>query len=114
MTRPLVHFQIQGRDPAKLRAFYEAVFGWEMSDGMMGVVTIAPGVGGPTEVGGTIRASDTPRVVPFIQVLDPLETMDKAVMLGGSRVTEPIDIPGGPTIAQMADPEGNVIALVKQ
>ena len=27
---------------------------------------------------------------------------------------EPMDVPGGPTVAQMADPEGNVIGLVKQ
>jgi predicted enzyme related to lactoylglutathione lyase len=27
---------------------------------------------------------------------------------------EPFDVPGGPTVAQMADPEGNVLGLVKQ
>lgn len=113
MTRPLVHFQIRGRDPAKLRAFYEAIFGWEMSDGPMGIIQIGAGVGGPGEVGGTLTGGD-PRVVPFIQVLDLHETLAKAEALGGKRVMEPIDIPGNPSIAQMADPEGNVIGLVKQ
>jgi predicted enzyme related to lactoylglutathione lyase len=47
-------------------------------------------------------------------VLDPLVTLAKAVELGGRRVMEPFDVPGGPTVAQMADPEGNVIGLVKQ
>jgi predicted enzyme related to lactoylglutathione lyase len=113
MTRPLVHFQIRGQDPAKLRNFYEQIFGWDMTDGPIGTVTIAPGVGGPGEVGGTLMAGE-PRVVPFIQVASLGDTLTKAVELGGSRVMDPIDVPGGPTIAQMADPEGNVIGLVQQ
>jgi len=115
MTRPLVHFQIRGRDPARLHDFYKQIFGWETKTNPIGIINIEPGIGGPIEgVGGSIMAGDEPRVIPFIQVLDPLETMAKAETLGGRRVMEPFDVPGGPTVAQMADPEGNVIGLVKQ
>jgi predicted enzyme related to lactoylglutathione lyase len=38
----------------------------------------------------------------------------KAVTLGGQRIQEPFDVPNGPTVAQIADPEGNVIGLVQQ
>ncbi|MCI0817575.1 MAG: hypothetical protein J4O14_04815, partial [Chloroflexi bacterium] len=65
-------------------------------------------------VGGSIMAGAEPRVLVYVQVLDPVETLAKAEELGGRRVMEPFDVPGGPTVAQMADPEGNVIGLVKQ
>jgi predicted enzyme related to lactoylglutathione lyase len=81
----------------------------------MGVVTIAAGIGGPEEgVGGFIMAGAEPRVVIFVQVLSLVDTLAKAEELGGKQVSPPVDVPGGPTIAQMADPEGNVIGLVKQ
>lgn len=113
MTRPVVAFQIVGKNPAALREFYEQIFGWEMATGPMGVITIAGGIGGPPEVGGTIFPGE-PRVVIYVQVLSLVDTLAKAVELGGRRVMEPFDVPNGPTIAQMADPEGNVIGLVKQ
>ena len=115
MTRPVVAFQIRGRDPVRLRDFYQQMFGWEMTDGPMGIVTIAPGIGGPVEgVGGFIMPGSEPRVVIFVQVLSLVDTLAKAESLGGKQITGPVDVPGGPTIAQMADPEGNVIGLVKQ
>jgi predicted enzyme related to lactoylglutathione lyase len=49
-----------------------------------------------------------------VQVLDPNETLRTAESMGGRTVMPPMDVPGGPTIAQLQDPEGNVIGLVKQ
>jgi predicted enzyme related to lactoylglutathione lyase len=114
MTRPLVHFEIRGRDPDGLKEFYREIFGWKISDSQFGYAFIEGGVGGPPEVGGAITRDDEPRIVIFVQVLDLLETLAKAESLGGKRIMEPLDVPGGPTIARMADPEGNVIGLVKQ
>jgi hypothetical protein len=114
MTRPLVFFEIRGRDPQKLQEFYEAVFGWTFDNSAPGLRYIAPGVGGPEGVGGVMTGSDTPRIVIYVQVLDLVETLRKAEALGGAAVVQPLDVPGGPTIAQMADPEGNIIGLVKQ
>ena len=48
------------------------------------------------------------------QVADLEESLAKAEALGGKRVMERIDIPDRPSIAQAADPEGNVIGLVQQ
>jgi predicted enzyme related to lactoylglutathione lyase len=50
----------------------------------------------------------------YVQVLDLVETLRKAESLGGAAIAQPVDVPGGPTVAQMADPEGNIIGLVKQ
>jgi hypothetical protein len=46
-------------------------------------------------------------------VADPAAALKNAERLGGKTVMPPQDIPGGPQIAQFADPEGNVIGLVK-
>ena len=116
MTRPVVFFQIQGKDPDRLRDFYREIFGWKIDDpNAIGVSMIEHGIGGPPEgIGGSIMAGAEARVLVFVQVLDPVETLAKAEALGGRRVMEPFDVPDGPTVAQMADPEGNVIGLVKQ
>ena len=116
MTRPIVHFEIRGRDPKRLREFYQALFGWKMTvNEAMNYTLIEHGIGGPPEgVGGGIAQADAPAVMVYVQVLDPLETLAKAEAMGGRRVMEPFDVPGGPTVAQMADPEGNLVGLVKQ
>ena len=117
MTRPVVFFEIAGRDPARLERFYRELFGWEITpdDPLPGFARIAPGVGGPEGVGGAIApAADGPRVSIYVQVLDPAETLARAEAMGGATVTPPFDVPNGPTVARMRDPEGNVIGLVKQ
>ena len=116
MTRPVVAFQIRGKDPQRLAEFYRELFGWDLaSANPMGIISIPPGVGGPVEgVGGHILAAEAPGVSIFVQVLDLNETLRKAEEMGGRAVMQPLDIPGGPTIAQMADPEGNLVGLVKQ
>jgi predicted enzyme related to lactoylglutathione lyase len=116
MTRPVVHFEIRGRDPVRLQEFYRELFGWKIDAGNpMGYGFVDPGIGGPEAgVGGGITGGDVPRTVIFVQVADLTESLARAEALGGSRVMEPFDVPGGPTVAQAADPEGNVIGLVQQ
>jgi predicted enzyme related to lactoylglutathione lyase len=42
------------------------------------------------------------------------ESLARAADLGGTVLREPFDGPGGPTIAGIADPEGNPVVLVQQ
>jgi predicted enzyme related to lactoylglutathione lyase len=116
--RPVVHFEIHGKDRAKLSEFYRALFEWELDpQDAMDYTMVAPGVGGPAEgVGGGIAGGTegAPFVTVYVQVPDPNETLKKAESLGGKTVMPPMDVPGGPTIAQLQDPEGNLIGLVKQ
>jgi predicted enzyme related to lactoylglutathione lyase len=116
MTRPVVHFEIRGQDPARLREFYTELFGWEINaDNPLGYGFIAPGIGGPEAgVGGGIAPSDQARVLVFVQVADLGESLRRAEELGGRKVMDPFDAPNGPTIAQIADPEGNYVGLVQQ
>lgn len=112
-ARPLVHWEIQAREPEVIRAFYAAMFSWEIGDGR--IMNIPAGIGGP-EPGpaGHIMPSDTSRLVLYIQVRDLRESLARAAELGGTVVREPFDVPGGPTIAGIEDPEGNPVVLVQQ
>jgi len=116
VTRPVVHFEIYGKDSEGLKQFYTELFGWQIdSNNPMNYGLIAPGIGGPEQgVGGGIAQGDGPRVMVYVQVVNLQETLGKAEELGGRTVMQPMDVPGGPTIAQLEDPEGNRVGLVKQ
>lgn len=113
--RPVVFFQIRAKDAKAMRAFYREMFNWKIEENDF-AARIAPGVGPPVEGLGGVMVPDaaTPGVSLFIQVRDLQESLAKAEQLGGKRTAEPFDVPGGPTIAQIADPEGNLVGLVQQ
>ncbi|HUQ38563.1 MAG TPA: VOC family protein [Acidimicrobiales bacterium] len=111
--RPVVHFELRARDPERQRAFYAALFNWRIEDG--GLMSFDAGLGGP-EPGpaGHISASDSPGMTLYIQVRVLQESLDRAVELGGAVTMGAFDVPGGPTIAAITDPEGNPVVLVQQ
>lgn len=113
-ARPVVHWEIQARDPQAQRRFYSDMFNWDIADSP--IMLIAAGVGGPDPEGftGHLLPGDGPRVVLYVQVRDLSASMEKAKELGGSVLREPFDVPNGPTIARISDPEGNHIGLVQQ
>jgi predicted enzyme related to lactoylglutathione lyase len=112
-ARPLVHWAVEARDPGALAEFYAALFNWEIGDGP--VRAISAGVGGPEggPAGHLIGAGES-RVVLFFQVRELRASLERARELGGSVVAEPFDVPGGPTLARILDPEGNAVMLVQQ
>ena len=112
-ARPVVHWEIEARDPERQRAFYAELFNWTVGDGP--IMGIPAGLGGP-EPGpaGHIRGGDSPGVRLYVQVRDIRASLDRAVELGGELVLEPFDTPGGPTLAFVTDPEGNPLVLVQQ
>jgi len=114
--RPVVHWEIQALDPQRIREFYATMFEWVMSPGPIPQITnIAAGVGGPEPgPGGHIQPGDAGRVVLYVQVADMRASMKQAEALGGKVLQEPFDVPGGPTVARIADPEGNQIGLIQQ
>lgn len=112
-ARPIVHWEIEGRDPERLRVFYGRLFSWTIGDGP--IMSIEPGIGGPEPgPGGHIRESGRSGVTLYVQVRDLRETLDLATELGGEVLAEPFEIPGGPTLAGIRDPEGNPVMLVQQ
>ncbi len=112
-VRPIVHWEILARDPEVQRAFYSELFNWPIDDGP--IMNIPSGLGGP-EPGpaGHMRQSDRPGFALYIQVRDLNESIDRVPELGGTVSSPPFDVPGGPTIAAIEDPEGNPLVLVQQ
>ena len=53
-------------------------------------------------------------VTLYVQVRDLRASLALAVELGGRIVAEPFDIPQGPTLAAVDDPEGVALVLVQQ
>ncbi len=114
MPNPVVHFEVGGKDPAKLHAFYSEAFGWSVnSDNPINyglVENQGEGIGG----GIGSRADNDAGVIFYIQVSDLQATLDAIAAAGGRTVQEITEIPGMVTLAKFADPEGNVIGLIKE
>jgi predicted enzyme related to lactoylglutathione lyase len=78
-------------------------------------MNVPSGLGGP-EPGpaGHLRRSDRTGFALYIQVRDLADSLARVPDLGGTVTSEPFDVPGGPTIASVDDPEGNPLVLVQQ
>jgi predicted enzyme related to lactoylglutathione lyase len=112
-ARPVVHWEIEALDPERQRAFYTALFNWRIGDGP--IMDIPAGIGGPEPgPGGHVRQGERSGVTLYVQVRDLRASLDRAVELGGAIVVEPFDVPAGPTLAGITDPEGNPVMLVQQ
>jgi predicted enzyme related to lactoylglutathione lyase len=124
MGRPVVHFEVIGKDPEKLRSFYGDLFGWEFDTsgsvselvsepGNYGSVqpdTTTGGVGIPGGVGG--GPNYTAHVVFYVGVPDVEAALQRAESLGGTRRMGPDQAPGRDlVVAHVTDPEGNLIGL---
>jgi predicted enzyme related to lactoylglutathione lyase len=120
MGQPVVHFEVIGKDGAKLQSYYSELFGWEMdSNNPMnyGIVTrdgnvsddgvgIGGGVaGGPDGYEG--------HVTFYVAVPDVEEALAKAESLGGTRIFGPNEVMEGLVLGQFKDPEDHIIGLVK-
>lgn len=124
MGQPVVHFEIIGTEPEKLRRYYGDLFGWEFDTsgpvseavseaGNYGFVdgnTTDTGVGIPGGVGG--GAGYDSHVICYAGVPDVEAALQKAESLGGTRRMSPERAPGGKlVIGHFADPEGNLIGV---
>jgi len=123
---PVVHFEVIGRDLATLDAFYGELFGWKIDASNpigYGIISRddnrnAEGIG----IGGGMMAlppempeQSNGHVTWYVEVPDVEATLAKAESLGGKRLHGPDTVPGGgPTLGQLADPEGHLIGVVGQ
>ena len=123
MGQQVVHFEVIGTDPARLRDYYGQLFGWEFDvggpvapavsrqgdygftdTGATGGVGIPGGVGGGPDHGR--------HVIFYVGVPDVEAALRSAERLGGARRMGPEQAPGGDlVVGHFTDPEGNVIGL---
>ncbi|TMD58181.1 MAG: VOC family protein [Chloroflexi bacterium] len=114
MAHPVTHFEINARDAKAVQRFYQDLFGWGVDTnnpqdyGM--VDTQASGRG----INGGIGPSQDGRswLTFYVDTPDPAKTLAKAEKLGARTIMPPMDM-GVVTYALFADPEGNVVGLVK-
>jgi predicted enzyme related to lactoylglutathione lyase len=113
MANSVVHFEILGKDGAGLQKFYGDLFEWKIdANNPMNYGIVEAGKGGIA--GGVAPSQDgSSQVTVYVEVEDLQAALDKAEKLGGKTIMPPMDVPGGPSIAQFADPEGNRVGLVK-
>jgi uncharacterized protein len=119
MAQPVVHFEITGKDPDALRAYYGGLFEWEFDTGgpVADAVSEAgrygftqPESGIPGGVGG--GAGFTPGVRFYVGVPDVEAALARAESLGGKRLLGPVRPPGRDlVIGHFEDPEGNVVGV---
>jgi uncharacterized protein len=121
MGQPVVHFEVIGKDGAKLQSFYSELFGWEIdadNPQNYGVIaregnTNAEGAGIGGGVGPGPEGYDG-HVTFYVEVPDVEAALAKAESLGGSRVFGPDAVPGTDVVlGQFTDPEGHVIGVTQ-
>jgi len=113
MADKVVHFEIAGQDPKGLQKFYTDLFGWKVdADNPMDYGMVDPSTAGIA--GGISPSPDgTSHVTVYIEVDDLDAALKMAEKLGGKKINDPMEVPGGPMLAHFADPAGNFIGLVK-
>ena len=124
MGQPVIHFEVTGRDPEKLRSYYGDLFGWEFDTsgpvsnavseagnyGFVDRITTSDGGGIPGGVGG--GAGYEGHVIFYVGVPDVEAALQRAESLGGKRRMGPDQAPGtGLVVGHFTDPEGRLIGL---
>ncbi|HEX6228224.1 MAG TPA: VOC family protein [Solirubrobacterales bacterium] len=120
MGRPVVHFEVIGRDDEGLRSFYGELFGWKFdADNPMRYGVVAReenlnqdgvGIGGGVGWGGPESAGGYATF--YVEVPDVEAALAQAESLGGTRVMGPEKLMGTMELGQFKDPEGTLIGLV--
>jgi uncharacterized protein len=114
--QPVVHFEIIGTDPAKLRRYYSELFEWEFDTGDAATEAVSqPGnygfIDGSTTGGGInggVGGGEgyEPRVVFYVGVPNVETALENAESLGGKRRMGPEGTRGTLVVGQFTDPEG--------
>ncbi len=123
MSQPVVHFEVVGTNPKRLRKYFGELFGWEFdvpspvaeevsepeSYGFLNLVTSEDGTGIPGGVGGGPGYES--HAVFYVAVPNVEAALERAVDLGGTRVMGPATSPNGLVVGHFTDPEGTLIGV---
>ena len=116
MGKPVVHWELWSKDPAKASAFYEKVFAWKIQHipEMQYRLVETGGEGGIN--GGIMQPQDGPmpgNMTFYIDVDDLAAYRKKVVNAGGKIIVEEQEVPGMGAFSLFADPDGRVMGLWK-
>jgi predicted enzyme related to lactoylglutathione lyase len=123
VSYPVVHFEVIGKDPDRLRSYFGELFGWHFDTPS----PVAPEVSEPggygfleliaTADGTGIRGGDgggpafQPHALFYVGVPDVEAALHRAENLGGTRVLGPVTSPSGLVVGHFTDPEGNLLGV---
>jgi uncharacterized protein len=121
--QPVVHFEVIGKDPERLRGYYGDLFGWEFDTsgevakevsepgnyGFTDGNTTPDGLGIPGGVGGGAEYGG--HVIFYVGVPDVEAALRRAESLGGTRRMGPAKAPSGLVVGHFTDPEGHLIGV---
>jgi uncharacterized protein len=123
MSQPVVHFEIVGRDPTRLRQYFGELFGWEFdvpspvanevsapnSYGFVNLITSEDGAGVPGGIGGGPGFDS--HALFYVGVPEVEAALRRAEELGGTRIMGPATSPNGLVVGHFTDPEGTLIGV---
>ena len=123
MARPVVHFEVIGKNPDQLRRYYSELFDWtfetpspvakEVSDadsyGFIDLIAADDGTGIRGGIGGGEDYDS--HAVFYVGVQDVEAALQRAESLGGTRVMGPATSPNGLVVGHFKDPEGALIGV---
>ena len=122
MGNPVVHFELIGPDPARLREFYSRLFGWDAPPGAPVAEAVsstseysflAPSEQAPPAAGGIGGGPGyDSHAIFYVGVTNVAEALANAEELGATTVLPPQRNEGGQvTVAHFRDPAGNLVGV---
>ena len=123
MPQPVVHFEVIGKDPERLRRYFGDLFGWEFdtpspvaqevsapdSYGFLELLTSEDGTGIRGGVAG--GPSYESHALFYVGVPNVEAALQRAEQLGGKRVMGPVTSPSGLVVGHFTDPEGTLLGV---
>jgi uncharacterized protein len=123
MPQSVVHFEVVGKDPARLRKYFGELFGWEFevpspvaqevsdpdSYGFFDLIASEDGTGIPGGIGGGVGYES--HAVFYVGVPDVEAALERAERLGGTRIMGPATSPNGLVVGHFRDPECTLVGV---
>jgi predicted enzyme related to lactoylglutathione lyase len=118
MGKPVVHWELLSKDPAKASDFYEKVFAWKIQHiPEMNYRFVETGGQGGINGGIMQPKHDEPwpgNMTFYIDVYDLADYRKRIVGAGGKIHVEEQDVPGMGALSLFTDPDGRMMGLWKQ
>jgi len=113
LAHPIVHWEIQSKNPGQLHSFYANAFGWDIdANNPMNYGMVASG--GSEGIDGGIGSTEMPvsKVLVYAAVPDINDILGR-IQAHGGRTVLPRQEMGPVIMALYEDPEGNLMGLVE-
>ena len=118
MGRPVVHWELMSKDPAKVSAFYAKIFGWKIKHiPELNYRTVDTGGEGGINGGILKPGREGPwpgNMTMYVAVGNLAAYRKKIVAAGGKIHVEEQKVPGMGVLCLFTDPEGRMMGLWKQ